>query len=135
MNLHPRRLFLALLLGLALYPGSAAAQTSGPAYDVSPWQSGAVDTVGGVSPYVVVLANELAQSARGACQPATLCAVQAVYRAHIAAHVGLDGAEPMVGLTVAQLLSVPEPASEQLQAAAAQLQAAGLPIDTSSFWR
>ncbi len=114
----------------------AGQAASVPTYDVSAWTSGAVDPVGGVSPYVVVLANELVshEKDRG-CQPALVCGVTAVYRAHVAEHLGLNGGDAISGDTVAQLLGLPEPTSDQLAVATGQIQAAGLAVDSSDFWR
>jgi hypothetical protein len=122
---------LLLMATAAPAPSQAAMAT----FDISPWAAGGVDTSWGVSPYVVVLANELAgRDAAPDCSRPAQCTVELVYDAWQAEHRGLHGAPPVKDQTVAQLLGLPEPTADQISTVTAELKAAGLPID-SSDWR
>lgn len=131
MSSLPAAVALMLMATAAPAPTPAAAAT----FDISPWATGGIDTTWGVSPYVVVLANELAGRGGGSdCSRPAQCTVTLVYDAWESEHHGLHGAPPVKNQTVAQLLGLPEPTPVQLNTVTAQLTAAGLPID-SSDWR
>lgn len=131
MSSLPAAAALMLMATAAPASPSAAATT----FDISPWATGGIDTTWGVSPYVVVLANELAGRGAGSdCSRPAQCTVTLVYDAWEAEHRGQHGAPAVKNQTVAQLLGLPEPTVAQLNSVTAQLAAAGLPID-SSDWR
>ena len=107
-----------------------AAQVASPPYDLNPWLNGRIDMSGGVSPYVVVVANEVARSVKGlpyAKKDMVEVGVVAVYDGYMNVH------GKQTTLTPAEQLSLPEPTADQLTEASSEIHAAGLSLDNTDW--